>query len=66
MSKIIYMKDILLAQKTETSPKRRVGRPKLKPFEQKSIKNIKRNTRGVLRSSLVECDKKKSEEYRKI
>lgn len=47
MSKIIYLKDILLA-KSNKKNKKSVGRPKLKPFRHESI----------LKSSLVEKDRK--------
>lgn len=53
MSKIIYLKDILLA-KAEKNNKKTIGRPKLKPF--------KHDLR--LKSSLVEKKRKKDEQQR--
>lgn len=53
MSKIIYLKDILLA-KAEKNNKKTIGRPKLKPF--------KHDLR--LKSSLVEKKRKEDEQQR--
>lgn len=53
MSKIIYLKDILLA-KAEKNNKKTAGRPKLKPFKHDSS----------LKSSLVEKKRKEDEQQR--
>jgi hypothetical protein len=53
MSKIIYLKDILLA-KVEKKNKKPAGRPKLKPFKHEP----------GLKSSLVEKKRKKDEQQR--
>ena len=53
MSKIIYLKDILLAR-AEKNNKKTIGRPKLKPFKHESR----------LKSSLIEKKKKEDEQQR--
>lgn len=73
MSDIIYIKDILLKKAGEN--KKRSGRPKLRPFEQKSVRmveksenqlnQLKRRRTTILRSSLVEQDKKENNGYQK-
>lgn len=46
MSNIIYIKDILL--KRNAKNKKTSGRPRLKPFDQESVKmKIKRGTSGI-------------------
>lgn len=54
MSKIIYMKDILLTKAPEKKKKKRVGRPKLKPFQKDEVKEF----RPTLKSSLIEQNRK--------
>ena len=57
MSKIIYLKDILLA-KPEKNTKKIIGRPKLKPFKPKSQVRA-----SLLKSSLVEKKRKEDEHH---
>lgn len=65
MSDIIYIKDILLNKAKEN--KKRSGRPKLKPFDQKSVRMSLKSEKvdrkrkiTMLRSSLVEQDKQEN------
>ena len=56
MSKIIYLKDILLAKAQKKRPS---GRPKLKPFNQDAASS----TKHVLKSSLVERNSKDGQRH---